>query len=116
MPRSARSCSSAAARPSPLAQSDHLHGAPSQIQQQTPDQKARAGALIQAVRDATERFRDPAVAGYEQYALQFGCVSGSDWGAMGLHFINGELVGDGEIDARGPRSCCTSRCRTASCG
>jgi hypothetical protein len=85
-----------------LAQDDHTHGAPAQRQQLTADQKLRAGALIKAVREATERFRDPAVAGYEHYALQFGCVSGSDWGAMGLHFINGELVGDGELDVTRP--------------
>ena len=38
----------------------------------------------------------------EGYALQFGCVSGGDYGAMGLHFVNGSLVGDGEVDARRP--------------
>ena len=27
----------------------------------------------------------------EGYVLQFGCVSGSDSGAMGLHYINGAL-------------------------
>jgi hypothetical protein len=84
------------------AQGDHQHGLTAQSQPQTPEQKARAGALIKAVREATERFQDPAAAQYEQYALQFGCVSGSDWGAMGMHFVNGTLVGDGELDVAKP--------------
>ena len=45
----------------------------------------KAGALVKVVREATERFQDVAVAEAEGYALQFGCVSGSDSGAMGLH-------------------------------
>ena len=28
----------------------------------------------------------------------FGCVSGPDYGAMGLHYVNLDLVGDGELD------------------
>ena len=85
-----------------LAQGDHAHGALSQQKPQTPDQKAKAGALIKAVREATERFQHPASAEAEGYALQFGCVSGSDSGAMGLHFVNFPLVLDGELDVTRP--------------
>jgi hypothetical protein len=85
-----------------LAQGDHSHGITPQPQEQTPQQKARSGALIKAVQEATERFQQPAAAEAEGYALQFGCVSGSDVGAMGLHFVNGALVGDGEIDLARP--------------
>src|SRR4029077_14723801 len=60
-----------------LAQSDHMHGTTSQPQPLTPDQKAKAGALITVVREATERFQNPVVAEGEGYVLQFGCVSGS---------------------------------------
>jgi hypothetical protein len=63
---------------------------------------AQQNALVKVVRDATARFRDPAVANAEGYFLQFGCVSGSDLGAMGMHFVNGSLVGDGEVDAAHP--------------
>jgi hypothetical protein len=59
-------------------------------------------ALVKAVRDATERFRDVSAAMAEGYALQFGCVSGGEFGAMGLHFVKGSLVGDGEIDVAHP--------------
>ena len=84
-----------------FAQDAHAH-APQQ-QELTPEQKVKASALIKIVRDATERFKDVAVAKAEGYALQFGCVSGSDSGAMGLHYVNGALVGAGEIDPTRPQ-------------
>ena len=62
----------------------------------------KADTLVSIVRTATERFKDVEVAKAEGYALQFGCVSGPDAGAMGLHYVNGALVGDGEIDATRP--------------
>ena len=37
--------------------------------------------------------------------LQFGCVSGGDFGAMGMHFVKGPLVGDGEVDVDTSRDC-----------
>jgi hypothetical protein len=63
------------------------------------------GALVRVVREATERFRDVRVAEAEGYALKFGCVSGGEFGAMGLHYVNFPLVLDGELDpTRVPRS------------
>ena len=59
-------------------------------------------ALVKTVREATERFRDVAVAEAEGYRLMFGCVSGPDSGAMGLHYVNLPLVGDGELDPTRP--------------
>lgn len=61
-----------------------------------------AGELIKLVRQETAQFRDPAVAEAEGYHLLFGCVSGPDVGAMGLHYVNMSLVGDGELDATRP--------------
>jgi hypothetical protein len=43
-----------------------------------------------------------AVAEAEGYHLLFGCVSGPDSGAMGLHYVNLSLVGDGELDPTRP--------------
>jgi hypothetical protein len=65
-------------------------------------QKAPASDLVNVVRESTERFRDVAVAEAEGYALMFGCVTGPDAGAMGLHYVNLSLVGDGELDAAHP--------------
>src|SRR6188768_983450 len=53
-------------------------------------------ALVQGVRQATERFKHVrSVEGPgEGYQLTFGCVSGGDFGAMGLHYLNLSLVDD----------------------
>jgi hypothetical protein len=63
---------------------------------------ASPGPLVQVVRDVTARFKDVTVAEAEGYGLQFGCVSGDDGGAMGLHYVNFPLVLDGELDATRP--------------
>jgi hypothetical protein len=60
------------------------------------------GDFVKVVRDATERFKDVAVAEAEGYSLMFGCVSGPDWGAMGLHYVNLSLVTDGALDPTKP--------------
>jgi hypothetical protein len=59
-------------------------------------------ALVKVVRESTARFHDVAVAEAEGYHLLFGCVSGPDSGAMGLHYVNLTLVGDGELDPTKP--------------
>jgi len=64
---------------------------------------AQRSALIKIVRQATERFKDVSVAEREGYALQFGCVSGPDSGAMGLHYVNGDIVGSGVLDPTRPQ-------------
>jgi len=64
--------------------------------------KNQASELVRIVREATERFKDPAVAEGEGYQLAFGCVSGPDYGAMGLHFVNMNLVGDPTLDPTHP--------------
>jgi len=83
-----------------MAQAAHSHAGPGQELLQDP--KSKGGALVQTVRDVTERFKDVNVAEAEGYHLAFGCVSGPDAGAMGMHFVNGALVGDGVIDATKP--------------
>ncbi|HEX7117090.1 MAG TPA: hypothetical protein VF193_18320 [Steroidobacter sp.] len=62
----------------------------------------RSGELVRTVREATARFRDVSAAEAEGYQLLFGCVSGPDEGAMGLHYVNMELVGDGSLDPARP--------------
>jgi hypothetical protein len=79
------------------------HGQMSHMNPMKRDQTASEGALIKVVRDATERFKDVNAARAEQYDLQFGCVSGSDSGAMGLHYVNFNLVNGGVIDAARPQ-------------
>ncbi len=66
------------------------------------DQRNQSGDLVRIVRDATERYRDVAVADAEGYKLMFGCVAGPDSGAMGLHYVNMDLVMDPELDPTRP--------------
>ena len=60
--------------------------------------------LVQLVRDATRQFIDVNAATSAGYGPFLGCVSGSDHGAMGVHYVNGDLVGDGEIDVSKPEA------------
>jgi hypothetical protein len=69
---------------------------------QPPSDDKPSGDLVQAVRKSTWRFRDVKVAEEEGYSLLFGCVSGPDSGAMGLHYVNLPLVGDGVLDPARP--------------
>jgi hypothetical protein len=86
-----------------LAQDGHSHTAPAQAQEQTAEQKGQANELIKIVRQATERYKDVSAAEADGYALQFGCVSGPDSGAMGLHYVNGTIVNRGELDPYHPQ-------------
>jgi len=86
-----------------LAQAGHSHTTSTQRNEQTADQKTQQGALIRAVREATARFQDVKVAESAGYKLEFGCVSGDDFGAMGLHYVNDTLVGNGVIDVSHPQ-------------
>jgi hypothetical protein len=83
-----------------LAQSHDEHSGAFGPQRPNP----RENELVQAVRDATERFKNvTSVAGPgEGYGLGFGCVSGGDFGAMGMHYINGPLIDDKEIKVDQP--------------
>lgn len=52
------------------------------------------GPLLAAVRDATQRYQDVNAAIADGYTLMFGCVTGPDVGAMGLHYVNMKIVQD----------------------
>lgn len=60
--------------------------------------------LVEDVRGATRQFLDVNNAGPAGYEPVFGCVSGPDHGAMGIHYVNLKLVGDGEINVGDPEA------------
>ena len=74
---------------------------PGAISSQPPTRQQNA--LVSAVRDATARFKNVrSVDGPgEGYQLAFGCVSGGEFGAMGLHYVNMSLV-DGDVNPSQP--------------
>jgi hypothetical protein len=84
-----------------------LHGAEAIKASEDPHAghpQAFSAKLVQLVRDATQQFinvNGATAAGYQPF---LGCVSGPDHGAMGVHYVNGGLVGDGEIDASKPEA------------
>ena len=74
---------------------------PIQATQEHEKHSAPVG-LLQAVREATQEFRDVTRAMAAGYASVGSCVTGPERGAMGVHFANGTLIGDGVLDARTP--------------
>jgi hypothetical protein len=85
-----------------IAQDTHSHPTAAEDEASLA-QQAAANTLLQAVRDSTARYQDVKVAIAQGYALQFGCVAGDDSGAMGLHYINGDLVNAGVLDPARPQ-------------
>ena len=65
---------------------------------------ATPARLVQLVRDATRQYANVNAATAAGYQPFLGCVSGQDHGAMGQHYVNGALVGDGEIDVTRPEA------------
>jgi hypothetical protein len=85
-----------------VAQDVHSHTTTTE-NELTQDQLSKQSALLRIVRQATERYKDVKVAENDGYHLEFGCVSGDDFGAMGLHFVNDTLVGNGIVDVTRPQ-------------
>jgi len=65
---------------------------------------------IESVRHATRQFHrvnEAVKAGYAEFTDVNGvtCIDGpADQGNMGIHYVNGDLVGDGKIDAQRPEA------------
>jgi hypothetical protein len=59
--------------------------------------------LGDSVREANSRFQDVAVAEREGYT-PIPCASGVDGGAMGIHYVNAALIGDGPVDVAKPQA------------
>jgi len=84
------------------AQTAHTANVTSQHHEAERAQTTKATGLVKVIRESTARFRDVSVAEAEDYHLLFGCVSGDDAGAMGLHYANTSLVFDDELDPTRP--------------
>ena len=72
-------------------------------------EQADQSKLVQLVRNATQQYQNVANAAPD-YAPVLGCVSGSDHGAMGIHYVNGSLLNgetllsDGQLDPTKPQA------------
>jgi len=65
---------------------------------------ASSSKLVQIVRENTAQFIDVNNVKGAGYQPLFGCVSGPDHGALGIHYVNLGLVGDGLLDPRTPEA------------
>lgn len=59
--------------------------------------------LVNTVRRATEPFLDSGSVP-DGYGSTLGCVTGPEEGAMGVHFVNPELLGDAELNPDRPEA------------
>ena len=59
--------------------------------------------LVEIIRNATQHYQDVTKAIAAGYSPVLGCVSGSDHGAMGIHYVNTSLL-NGPIDATQPQA------------
>ena len=64
----------------------------------------KTNTLVAAVRQATSPYQDVAAAQAAGYAPMLGCVSGPQAGAMGEHYMNPALIGDGKLDPSKPEA------------
>ncbi|MGA7931135.1 MAG: hypothetical protein WCA20_34715 [Candidatus Sulfotelmatobacter sp.] len=71
--------------------------------QQHEMQDATSPKLVQLVRAATLQYINVNAATDAGYAPFLGCVTGSDHGAMGVHYVNGALL-NGELDVWHPQA------------
>jgi hypothetical protein len=60
--------------------------------------------LVQLVREGTKKYIDVNNATAAGYGPFLGCVAGSDHGAMGVHYVNGTLLGNLTLDPAQPQA------------
>ena len=70
---------------------------------------ASARASLQDVRHSTAKFRHLAVAKHDGYGLLkdaagIACIDNPPVGGMGVHYVNGTLVGDASVNPRKPEA------------
>ncbi len=74
-------------------------------QPKQPEGQGDQDPLVQIVRNATQQYQSAPPKGY---TAALGCVSGSDHGAMGVHYVNGQFNGEtlsnGQLDPTSPQA------------
>lgn len=63
----------------------------------------QSNPLAESVRAANGRFKDVSVAVREGYA-PIPCASGINGGAMGIHYVNAQYLGDDKVDVAHPEA------------
>jgi hypothetical protein len=63
-----------------------------------------SSALVKLVRKGTSQYIDVNNAAAAGYGPFLGCVAGTDHGAMGVHYVNGTLLGNLTLDPAQPQA------------
>jgi hypothetical protein len=63
-----------------------------------------SATLVTAVRNGTRQYIDVDNATAAGYGSFLGCVAGTDHGAMGIHYVNGTLLGNLTLDPAQPQA------------
>ncbi len=89
----------------PLLVADGVASDESQKKQEHEHERVMSSArLVQLVREATRQFIDVNNATAAGYGPAFGCVSGPQEGAMGVHYVNTAYAGDDQLDPSRPEA------------
>ncbi|MGA7219919.1 MAG: hypothetical protein WBX38_16505 [Candidatus Sulfotelmatobacter sp.] len=67
-------------------------------------QASSSTTLVQLVREGTKQYIDVNNATAAGYGPFLGCVAGTDHGAMGIHYVNGTLLGNLTLDPSQPEA------------
>src|ERR1700729_1392200 len=67
-------------------------------------QDSSSSQLVQKVREGTRHYIDVNNATAAGYGPFLGCVAGTDHGAMGIHYVNGTLLGELTLDPARPEA------------
>ena len=67
-------------------------------------QASSSANLVQLVREGTKQYIDVNNATAAGYGPFLGCVAGTDHGAMGVHYVNGTLLGNLTLDPSQPQA------------
>jgi hypothetical protein len=79
-------------------------------QQTDAAEQGEQSKLVEIVRNATQQYQNVNKATAAGYSPVLGCVSGSDHGAMGVHYVNGNLLNgqtllsNGQLDPTKPQA------------
>ena len=71
---------------------------------QHPQPSSLPSKLVLTVRESTQQFVDVNAATAAGYKPFLGCITGPDMGAMGVHYVNADLVNGGEMNATEPQA------------
>lgn len=88
----------------PALATDQPSSSPDHGTQHSSWAKRGASPLVDKVRSATRQFRDINVAISEGWVRGTPCVSGPNSGAMGVHFVLPDRLGDGVLNADEPEA------------